>query len=115
MQKTSMKKEYDMAMKNKAITQLLLRVAIAGYIVYLAWKLLSNMLTGSGSFPQWAVWLVCVVFVAVAVWFCAYSLKGFKKALRAAEISAEAQPNSNDAEVNSIAPKDIEISDSEDL
>jgi hypothetical protein len=86
-QKKPQKKEYDTVLRGRAYTGLGLRVLVAGYMVYLAWKLLSNMLGGKGSIPEWGVYAICVVFAAAAVGFCVYAWKGFRKALKAAELT----------------------------
>lgn len=92
MQKTTQKKEYDIAKKSKALTGLLLRVAVAAYIAYLAWKILSGMLEGSSPIPVFAVWLICIVLTAGALGFCIFSWKAYQKAMKAAEIMASADP-----------------------
>ena len=87
MQKKQQKKEYDTVMRGRACTRLGLRVLVAGYLVYLAWKLLTGM--PGGSIPEWGAYAICAVFTAAAAGFCVYALKAFKKALKAAEIDSE--------------------------
>ena len=88
MEKKTQKKEYDMVQRNRAITGLGLRVVVSAYIVYLAWKILTGMISGSSPIPTWAVLLICIVLTGVALVFCVYSWKSFRKALKAAEYSA---------------------------
>ncbi len=87
MLKKQQKKVYDTVMRGRAYTGLVLRVLVAGYMVYLAWKLMSGMLGGSGSIPEWGVYAICIVFTAAAAGFCVFAYKAFKKALKAAEIT----------------------------
>lgn len=82
------KKEYDAVMRGRAYTGLGLRVLVAGYMVYLAWKIVSNMSGGSGSLPEWGAYAISIVFTTVAAGFCVYAWKAFRKALKAAEITA---------------------------
>lgn len=113
-QKTKQKKVYDTVLKSRAFTGLALRVAVAGYIVYLAWKILTNMLSGSSSIPEWAVWLICIVFGAAAISFCVYAWKFFEKAMKAAEITSVAQPNSGDSDTPAGESEDTDDSGRED-
>jgi hypothetical protein len=80
------KKEYDTVMRGRAFTGLALRIAVAGYLVYLAWKIIMNMLSGSDAIPEWAVWLFCIGFIAAAAGFCVYAGVFFKRALKDAEL-----------------------------
>ena len=82
-------KSYDPALQRKALTGLGLRVLVAGYLGYLAWKIFSGMLSG-GPIPVWGVWLICLGFAAVAAVFCVYAWRAYRKALKAAEIRPEA-------------------------
>ncbi len=81
------KKEYDMALRNRAVTGLMLRGLVAAYIVYLAWMILSGTLKGGSPIPAWGAWLISIVLASAALAFCAFAWKGFRKALKAAEIS----------------------------
>ena len=86
MVKQTVKKEYDRALTAKALTALCLRVAIAAYIVYLAWRVISGMLKGGSPIPSLAVIIICILFLGVALVFCAYAWKEYKKALKAAQL-----------------------------
>ena len=81
------KKEYDAALRTRALTSLFLRVAVAGYLCYMAYLVFSGMLKGSSPIPVWCVWAIVAVFAVVAVGFCVYAWKAFRKALTAAEVS----------------------------
>lgn len=115
MQKTTQKKEYDIALRNKALTGLVLRAVIAGYMLYLAWKLMSNMLNGSGSIPELIVWLVCIVFAAVALGFCVYTWKEFRKSMKAAQVSSSHQEIHIDSASETGIQMDDESTEAEDL
>lgn len=71
------KKEHDMSMVNKALTGLVLRIAIAGYLAYLAWQILTGTLNGGSPIPVWAAWLIFAAFIAVGVVFCVYAVKQY--------------------------------------
>ena len=85
------KKEYDPAITGKAISGMALRVIVSGYVVYLAWKVLTGALSGGSPVPAWGAWLIFLAFVAAAAYFCVYAVKQFKIALKSAEISVDAQ------------------------
>lgn len=86
MQEKAVKREYDRAMKSKAYTGLVLRIAVAGYLCYMAYMVLSGMLHGGSPVPVWAVWVICAIFAGVAVIFCVYAWISFRKALKSAEL-----------------------------
>lgn len=106
MRNMTQKKEYDLAMKSKAITGLSLRVLVAGYIVYLVWKILTGTLDGSGPIPIWAVWLICIMMTATALGFCYFSWKQYQKALESAEIPAVIQAKRHDSDEIAEEPGD---------
>lgn len=80
------KKGYDPVLIGRALTSLALRVAVAGYIVYLAWKILSGMLGGTSPIPSWGAWVMSLVLAAAAIGFCYYALREFLKARKSAEV-----------------------------
>ncbi len=80
------KKEYDSPLRAKALTGFCMRAAIAAYIVYLAWRVLSGMLKGASPISTLLAIFICVLFVGAAVAFCVYAWKEYKKALKAAEL-----------------------------
>ncbi len=86
MRKVTQKKQYNTVMRGRAFAALALRIAVAGYLVYLAWRIMTNMLSGSDAIPEWVVWLFCAAFIAAAAGFCVYATVFFKKALKAAEL-----------------------------
>ncbi len=99
-------------MKSKALTGLMLRVIVAAYIIYLAWKILSGMWTSS-PIPVWGILLICLAFAGVAAVFCVYAWKFYKNGLKAAEISADPAPVSGESELTDSS-LDKGASDAED-
>lgn len=95
------KKKHDMAMMSRAGTSLTLRVVVAAYIIYLAWKVLSAVFRGGSPIPLWCAWLIFSVFLAAAVLFCLFSLKQYLKTRKAAEIRSPEQSDGEDSNTNS--------------
>ncbi len=96
----SKKKEYDPGLMGRAISGLTLRVLVAAYIVYMAWKVLSGVLNGSSPIPEWVGWAIFSVFAVAAVAFCIYALKQFLLQLKSSELSSVSQQNSIDSETH---------------
>ncbi|MBP8641373.1 MAG: hypothetical protein KBI01_10865 [Oscillospiraceae bacterium] len=96
----SKKKEYDPGLMGRAISGLGLRVLVAVYIVYMAWKVLSGVLNGSSPIPEWIAWTIFSVFAAAALAFCIYAVKQFLLLLKSAVISPAQQINSLDSETH---------------
>lgn len=84
--------------KSGALTKLTLRLAVAGYIVYLAWKILGGTLDGTSPIAGWLAYAICAVFFLFAIGSGIYSLREFRLALRAAAPIAENEepPESQD-------------------
>lgn len=80
-------KKYDEKLKSKAYTGLALRVLVAGYVLYMAWKIASGFISGESTMPLLCVILFCTLFAGGAVFFIIYAVRSFIKALKAAEIS----------------------------
>ena len=80
------KKEHDMSIMNRALTALVLRVAVAGYIGYLAWQILSGTLKGGSPIPIWGAWLIFAAFIAVGIVFCFYAVKQYLIIRKSAEL-----------------------------
>lgn len=87
MEKITLKKEYDPVKIGRALTSLALRAAVAGYIVYLSWKILSGMLEGTSTIPEAGAWVISVILAAAAIGFLGYALKEFLTARKAAEVT----------------------------
>ncbi len=86
MLKQTVKIEYDSQLKAKALTGFGMRLVIAAYIVYLAWRVLSGMLKGETPIPSLAVIIISALFLGAAIAFCVYAWRVYKKALKAAEL-----------------------------
>ncbi len=80
------KKEHDMSIVNKAMTGLVLRLAIAGYIGYLAWQILTGTLKGGSPIPVWGAWLIFAAFIAAGLSFCVYAVKQYLIIRKSAEL-----------------------------
>lgn len=78
------RKSYDMVMVGRAGTFLAFRLAVSGYIGYLAWQILSGGLAGESPIPLWGSWVIFAAFVAAALYFTAFSLREFIKIRKAA-------------------------------
>lgn len=102
----SKKKEYDPGIVGRSISGLVLRVLVAAYIVYMAWKVLSGALAGGSPIPDWGAWAIFLVFAAAAAAFCVYALIQFLKLLKSAEIPADALSNSNNSDTPSESDSD---------
>ena len=85
------KKEHDMSILNRALTALVLRVAVAGYIGYLAWQILTGTLKGGSPIPIWGAWLIFAAFIAVGIVFCFYAVKQYLIIRKSAELPANTE------------------------
>jgi len=92
------KKEYDPGIMGKAISGIALRVVVAAYLVYLAWKVLTGALNGGSPIPEWGAWLIFLAFAAAAAGFCVFSWKQYKKALNSAVISENSQLKNDESD-----------------
>jgi|GEM_PF-1194984 len=97
----SKKKEYDPGIMGRSVSGLLLRILVAAYIVYMAWKVLSGALAGGSPIPDWVAWAIFLVFAAAATAFCVYALIQFRKSLKGAEIPADSLSDSNNSDTHS--------------
>lgn len=82
------KKRYHVVRKNKADAKVMLRGAVCGYLLYLAWRLV-NRSVAEPSLPLAAGWVVGGLFAAAAAAFGIFSWREYRKALREAELSPE--------------------------
>ncbi len=109
------KKEYDPATMGKAMSGMALRVIVSAYLVYLAWKILSETLNGGSPIPAWGAWLIFLLFVGAAAYFCVYAWKRYKKELKSADISADSQTESYESDFLPEEQKKNDSDSSEDL
>ena len=75
------KKRYHVVRKNKADTKVILRILVCGYLLYLAWQLLTSGDSAS-TFSPLAAMLTGGLFGLAAV-------KEYKEGLKAAELTPE--------------------------
>ena len=102
-------KKLDPGLLGRAISGLVLRVLVAAYIVYMAWKVLSGALDGSSPIPEWGAWAIFSAFALAAAVFCVFAVKQFLLLLKAAEISTAVQTDMGEPDT-----KDIHSSDSDE-
>ena len=100
------KKEYDMAMIGRGLTGLSLRIVVSGYIVYLAWNILTASHNGSSPIPDWASWLIFTVFVVAAVTFCLFAVRQFLNTRKAAQLSDASQQKNGEADIHESSETD---------
>ena len=99
------KKEYDPVIMGKAISGMALRVIVAAYLVYMAWKVLTGALNGGSPIPEWGAWLIFLAFAAAAAGFCVYSWRQYRKALKSADMSENSQLKSEESDLLSEEQK----------
>lgn len=84
--------KYNQQKLNRAITSVTLRIVVAGYIVFIAFNVISGTRSETSSIPAWAGSLIGGVFIAAAAGFIIYSILTFRKALSNARLDAEEVP-----------------------
>lgn len=102
------KKEFDPGLMGRAISGLGLRVLVAAYIVYMAWKVLSGTLDGSSPIPDWGAWAIFSAFALAAAVFCVFALKQFILLLKASEISTAIQTKNEESGVKDESSSDLD-------
>jgi len=100
------KKEYDPGLMGRAISGLALRVIVAAYIVYMAWKVLSGTQSGGSPIPEWGAWAIFLVFAAAVIVFFIFAVKQFIILLKSAEIPAVPQSSGNSSDTLSESSSD---------
>lgn len=79
--------------KSAAVTKLTLRLAVAGYLIYLAWKIVGGTLDGTSPIIPWLSYAICAVFILAVIGLGLYSFREFWKAWNA---SSEVPGKEND-------------------
>ncbi|MBP5294295.1 MAG: hypothetical protein J6Y95_01095 [Lachnospiraceae bacterium] len=74
--------------RNRAIAMASLRAVVAGYLVYLGGKLISDYLKGESEIIPWMVWVFGPLFIVAGLAFGFYTWKRYQK--EKAEAQAEA-------------------------
>lgn len=77
-------------------TRLILRAVAAGYLLYLAWGLFRELLSGSSTLPLWLGWAAPIAFSAAGICFGFYAWQRYRID-RAAE-TAEREESSGESE-----------------
>jgi TRAP-type C4-dicarboxylate transport system permease small subunit len=83
------KKPLDPVSAGRALTGFGLRVLVSGYLVYLAWGILSSALKGESTISLWVSWLIFAFFVGAAIAFCVFAWKQYRQLKKAAELPPE--------------------------
>lgn len=68
--------------------RMLMRILVAGYIVYLAWKIMSNAGAADNPVPLWCSILAASILALSAVAFVVYSVVQFARSIKGRESSA---------------------------
>ena len=81
--------QYNQQKLNRAITSGVLRVVVAGYIIFIAVNVINGTKSETSSIPAWAGSLIGGLFIAASAGFIIYAIHSFLKALRNARLDAE--------------------------
>ena len=87
--------EYDTAKRTKANNLAGLRAVVAGYLVYLGFSLIRDLLRGTSTLSPAFAWTVGLVFIAAALAFAFYIWRQWKRELAAARLP---KPEANEAD-----------------
>lgn len=90
--------KYDLALRNRALSMLVLRGAVAVYLIYLGGSLIYEWLSGISGLPVYVVWGGGILFIAGGVLFGLYVWQRFQKDLKAAEITENTQDTQDNEE-----------------
>lgn len=86
---------FDPARKSRITNIAVLRAVVAGYLFYLGFTILRDLLSGNpGSLPLWLLWLCGIFFMLAALAFGYYTWRQYQKqmsALRAESPEKEAE------------------------
>lgn len=88
--------KYDLALRNRALSMLVLRGAVAIYLVYLGGSLIYEWLSGISGLPAYVVWGGGILFITGGALFGLYVWRRFQKDLKAAEITENTQDIQDD-------------------
>lgn len=90
--------KYDFALRNRALSMLVLKGAVAAYLIYLGGSLIYEQLTNSSGLPALVAWGGGILFVVGGALFGWYVYTSFKKDLKAAEITGETKDEEDEEE-----------------
>ena len=83
--------EYDTAKRTKANNLAGLRAVVAGYLVYLGFSLIRDLLRGTSTLSPAFAWAAGLGFIAAALAFGFYAWKLWKRELAAAKLPPQAE------------------------
>ena len=90
---------FDPARKTKISTIAVLRAVVAGYLFYLGFTILRDLLQGGaspagtpGSLPPWLLWLCGILFILAALAFGWYTWKQYQKQMSALNSESSQEP-----------------------
>ena len=81
------KAEYDLQRRSRAGTTLSLRAIAAGYLIYLGWTLVRDLLNKSSTMTPWIGWAAGLGFAAAGAAFGWYAWRRYQADLKAARLS----------------------------
>lgn len=81
--------QYNQQKLNRAITSGVLRVIVAGYIIFIAVNVINGTKSETSSIPAWVGSLIGGLFIAASAGFIIYAVRSFLKALKNARLDAE--------------------------
>ena len=88
--------EYDPQRRSRAGTTLSVRVIAAGYLIYLGYTLIRDLLNGSTTMPVWLSWAAGIGFAAAGAAFGWYTWKRYQADLKAARLPEADKTDGND-------------------
>ena len=85
--------KYDAGKRSKAGTTASLRAVAVGYLLYLGYTLLRDVLDGTTTLPLWLSVSAAVVFIGVAVAFGFYTWRRYRCDVASALLQDETVPD----------------------
>ena len=95
---------YDFQKQNRARTTGTLRAIASGYLIYLAWTIIRDLLNGSSTLPGWVGWLAAVVFAFGGAAFGVYAWRTYRRDLEAARLPEEEETREEATEKTEEGP-----------
>lgn len=93
--------------KSAAVTRLALRVAVAGYLVYLAWRIIGGTLNGTSTITPMLSYVIFAVFCLAAIGFGFYSFREFRRAINAPAETPESEGENESSDHESESDVDL--------
>ena len=80
--------------KAKIINVATLRAVVAGYLFYLGFTILRDLLAGNpGSLPVWLLWMAGILFIVSALAFGYYTWRQYQKEMLAFQSTGAEETN----------------------